>query len=508
MAKSLKKRVLRNLFWVMAALPAATRAQLILTGQLRTRTEFRNGFGTPAPKVNDAAFFVSQRTRLTLDYSIPQLKFHVSVQDVRVWGQDASTISNSDGSRLAVHEAWAELNLTAGRDSLSQAPHYFGIRLGRQELLYDDSRLLGNLDWLQQARRHDALLFKSRHGNFQADAGLAFNQNSDAFNYNGTYYTPANVNPFVKDSKGNLTATPAGMIPLANAVGWSNKAGTPSLIAPPSTNGLYQDYKAMQFLYVARTFRHAKLSGLFLADHFGKSGLDSVRNISGIDTGYVYGRRFNRPGVFSRFTLGALLAGHFGSGPWAYTAGYYFQGGHDRDGLSLSAFTATASIGYGRGNWNFLAGWDYLSGNSAFSASGQNHRFDPLYGTPHKFWGAMDYFYAGTGSPAGGLDNPFIKIKYQKPGSRWDAGLDCHYFSLAGNQKDLAGNRIDPYLGTEADLLGHYSINGFTSLEGGFSFLAASPGMEYAKGLVPGTSRLFNTWAYLMLTIKPELFRK
>src|SRR3712207_7983172 len=31
---------------------------------------------------------------------------------------------------------------------------YFGFKIGRQELLYDDSRLLGNLDWLQQARRH------------------------------------------------------------------------------------------------------------------------------------------------------------------------------------------------------------------------------------------------------------------------------------------------------------------------------------------------------------------
>lgn len=210
-------------------------AQLTLTGQLRTRSEYRNGLGTLRPKTSDPAFFTSQRTRLIFNYKTNRVVLQTSVQDVRVWGQDASTISNADGSRLGVHEAWAELILSNKKDtSVKGAVDYFGIKIGRQELLYDDSRLLGNLDWLQQARRHDAVVFKLLNKGWQADLGLAFNQNTDGFNYNGTYYTPANVAPYVKDSKGFLVPTPSGLIPLMNGAGISSKTGNPSFLNPPS----------------------------------------------------------------------------------------------------------------------------------------------------------------------------------------------------------------------------------------------------------------------------------
>ena len=105
--------------------------------------------------------------------------------------------------------------------------------------MYDDSRLLGNLDWLQQGRHHDAIVFKLLNKGWRADLGAAFHQNTDAFNYNGTYYTPANVLPYVKDSKGNFAITPAHFIPYNNATGISSKAGSPSLEAMSSTNGWY-----------------------------------------------------------------------------------------------------------------------------------------------------------------------------------------------------------------------------------------------------------------------------
>ena len=174
--------------------PFNSHAQFSLTGQLRTRTEYRNGTGTLKPKTSDPAFFTSHRARLTFNYKwTSRVAFQFSAQDVRVWGQDASTISPADGAKLGVHEAWAEIALANKKDSSfkNKSVEYFGVKLGRQELLYDDSRLLGNLDWLQQARRHDAAVFKLLQSGWQVDLGVAFNQNTDAFNYNGTYYTPA-----------------------------------------------------------------------------------------------------------------------------------------------------------------------------------------------------------------------------------------------------------------------------------------------------------------------------
>ncbi len=511
MGKIARNCISATMIFIICFIALHTNAQLSLTGQLRTRTEYRDGLGTLKLKTNDPSFFTSQRSRLTFNYRSNRIVFQTALQDIRVWGQDASTISNADGAKLGLHEAWAEIAFANKKDTSfkNSTVDYFGVKIGRQELLYDDSRLLGNLDWLQQARRHDAVIFKLLNKGWQADLGFAFNQHTDAFNYNGTYYTPANVMPYVKDSKGNLAITPPAFIPLSNTAGLSSKTGAPALQIMPSTNGLYQYYKTMQFLYVAKTFNKTKLTGLILADHFGKSINDSVRNIAGTDTGYIYGKRFNQKGVSSRVTTGLLLNSALGKKKdLVLTAGFYYQNGKDRDAQKLSAFTSTLALAYSKNNFTYTVGWDYVSGNDAFSGSTTDHRFDPLYGTPHKFWGTMDYFYVGTGAPTGGLSDPFTKIKYNSAKKRFNAALDYHYFSLANNQKDLSGNAVQKYLGSEFDLVSNYALNKITMVEFGFSVMAASKSMEYAKGISPNTAKLTGTWSYLMIAIKPEFIFK
>ncbi|WP_462251564.1 alginate export family protein [Ferruginibacter sp.] len=486
-------------------------AQLLVTGQIRTRTEYRNGVGTLKPAANDAAFFTSQRSRLTFNYKTNRIILQTSLQDVRLWGQDASTISNADGNKLGLHEAWAEIILANKKDTSfkKSAVEYFAVKLGRQELVYDDVRLLGNLDWLQQARRHDAVVFKLLNKSLQLDAGFAFNQNSDVFNYNGTYYTPANISPFVKDSKGFLVATPAGLIPLMNGTGNSSKTGNPAFVNAPSTNGMNQNYKALQYLYAAKTFKNTKVSGLFLADHFGKYILDSVITSTASGNGYVYGRRFNQKGVNSRITTGLLVSSLLDKKKTlSVTAGAYYQGGNDKDGNSLSAYTSTLTLSFTKKKFTYTLGWDYVSGNDAFSSSTTNHRFDPLYGTPHKFWGYMDYFYVGTGSPAGGLSDPFFKVKYSSKNKRFTTGLDYHYFCLAKDMKDVNGNAIKKYIGSEFDLVSSYALNKITNVEFGLCAMAAAKSMEYAKAITPGTAKLTGLWSYVMISIKPEFLFK
>lgn len=487
------------------------KAQFTLSGQVRTRSEYRDGTGTLRPVNNQPSFFTSQRTRLSFGYKNNRVGFYTSVQDVRVWGQDASSISNADGSKLGVHEAWAEITLANKKDtSFKHAKlDHLSFRIGRQELMYDDSRLLGNLDWLQQGRRHDALVLKLLNKGWQIDLGAAFNQNTDAFNYNGTYYTAANVNPYVKDSKGNLVLTPAGLIPIVNGNGISTKTGTLSMTNPPGTNAIGQHYKALQFLYAAKSFRQIKITALVVSDQFSKYRLDSVKTIAGTDTGYVFGRRYNKAGTHARYTAGLLMNSVLDKKKFfTLTTGAYYQGGKDKEGLALSAFTTTASISYAKKTWAYSIGWDYLSGNDAFSSSTTNHRFDPLYGTPHKFWGLMDYFYVATGSPVGGLSNPFAKIRFTSKDKRFSTGIDYHYFALANDQKDISGNPIDKYLGSELDCVSTYQLNKFSALEFGLSYMAATKSMEYAKGLTPGSTKLNASWAYLQINIKPDFFSK
>ena len=265
----------------------------------------------------------------------------------------------------------------------------------------------------------------------------------------------------------------------------------------------------MEFLYVAKTFNKTKVTGLVVADHFARYINDSVKNIAGTDTGYVYGRRFNQQGVNSRITTGFLLNSFLDKRKQYFlTAGFYYQAGKDRDAQKLSAYTSTVSLTYSNNKFSYTAGWDYLSGNDAFSASTTNHRFDPLYGTPHKFWGLMDYFYVGTGSPTGGLSNPFAKVKYAGAAKRFTAQIDYHYFSLANNQKNSAGSAIDKYLGSEVDFVTTYALNKVTTIEYGVGLMGASKSMEYAKGITPGTSKLTGVWSYLMISIKPSFLFK
>src|SRR4051794_18132175 len=56
------------MIFMITVTTSGVKAQFSLVGQLRTRTEFRDGLATLQPKTNNPAFFTSQRTRLTFNY--------------------------------------------------------------------------------------------------------------------------------------------------------------------------------------------------------------------------------------------------------------------------------------------------------------------------------------------------------------------------------------------------------------------------------------------------------
>ena len=508
--------------FLACGLALKAQAQITLTGQLRTRAEDRNGYGNLVVNDSKSAVFISQRTRLNFGYKWDRLTFGASVQDVRVWGADASSISATD-NRLFLHEGWAELTLFNKADTTIKSKLFdlVTLKIGRQELNYDDVRLIGSLDWLQQARRHDMALLKTMHHGWQVDLGYAYNQNTDAYGITNTDYTPGNIPAYVKNSSGTLVPTPAGIVPLApsgSAVNNSSKKGTPVYSNPPSTNGATQDYKTFTSLYISKKFNQTKFSALFFNDNFGKYRLDSVGSAA---TGYVYGRRFVPNGAadtydyspIHRYTYGLMINHTLGNasdfGKFALQAAYYHQSGVDRDNVSLNAYHYTVALTYQKGNFSFTPGYDVLSGNDAVSPSGKDNRFDPLYGTPHKFWGYMDYFYAGAGSAAGGLDNPYFKIKYAT--NILSVGLDLHSFSLNKNMKKADGTVINRNLGKEGDFVISYNMNKFTNVEFGYSLMKATDSMPFAKGqattdAVAATFDKTATWAYVMFKFTPDFF--
>jgi hypothetical protein len=501
-------------------------AQISFTGQLRTRTEVRNGLGNLVPQDSKAASFTSQRTRLSLGYKWDRVLLGVSVQDIRVWGQDASSITVADGSRLSLHEGWAEMLLADKSDTTRKAfIDNLSLKIGRQELIYDDSRLIGNLDWLQQARRHDMALLKTQHHGWQMDIGLAYNQNSDAFGITGSSYLPGNLPSYVRNSAGVLVTIPAGIVPLAAGGNISNNSsvkGMPVYLNPPGTNGATQQYKSFVSVYISKKIRHTKFSLLFLNDNFGRYRIDSVGTAS---QGYVYGRRFAKTGTTDeydysgtskRYTYGLMIQqvikDDAGFGKLDIQAAYYKQTGTDRDAVVMDAFHYTIAVSWQRKQLGLTAGYDLLSGDDAVSASGNNNRFDPLYGTPHKFWGYMDYFYAGTGSPAGGLRNAYLKTKFTA--KKVSASMDLHFFSLHRDMKKADGTVIDKKLGTEIDWQFSYAMNRFTNIELGYSMMQATASMPFAKAqavsdIAAAAFRKSANWLYIMIRFSPDLlYRK
>lgn len=376
-----------------------TKAQMSLSGQLRTRTEFRDGQGSPLPIGAKPAFFTSQRTRLSFGYNAYRLRLGVTAQDVRVWGQDVSTINRTttqDLNGVMLHEAWAELLLT---DTVVKSKS-LSLKIGRQELVYDDQRLLGNLDWLQQGRRHDAAILKYEAKDYVVHLGAAYNQNKEL--QSGTIYN--NTPP------GNYTAT---------------------------TNGGSM-YKSMAFLYAGKKLKGGNASFLFLNDAFSSYRTDPVTSVKLYDSS-----------TWSRATTGLYFANTFNK-LWLSASAYY-QFGHNAVGQEVNAqlYTLTALYAF---NKKFSAGGgiDYYSGGTSGTTS---NAFDPLYGTPHKFGGLMDYYYVASGFGKNGLVDYFIRSKY-KASEKLGFTADVHQFNSAAAVSGFDTKNM----GQEIDLVANYAL--------------------------------------------------
>ena len=162
----------KNLFLtllVTLTVVTLTAQQFDLSAELRPRFENKHGFGTLLNTNADGTNFVSQRTRLNFDFQQDKIRLGVSMQNVRVWG-DISTLGSNDNATM-LHEAWAEALLSDN----------FSLKLGRQEIVYDDSRIFGNVGWAQQGRSHDAMLAKFKLSeNSKLDLGFALSADSQS----------------------------------------------------------------------------------------------------------------------------------------------------------------------------------------------------------------------------------------------------------------------------------------------------------------------------------------
>jgi hypothetical protein len=313
-------------------------AQIKISAQLRPRAEYRHGYKTLPVKDINPAFFISQRTRLNFDFTAKKFVLGISVQDVRTWG-DVPQLNATD-NRSSLHQAWGQYFFTES----------FSLKAGRQEIVYDDARIFGNVDWAQQGRSHDAAILRWKNDKIWVDAGFAWNQNKQ--NLYGTDYTIAN------------------------------------------------NYKTIQYLWLHKNINSFGFSVLFL-----NNGMEHYR---AADT--TYKTYFSQTaGTRLSYKVGKFAM----NGAFYYQGGtdkdnmalsaYYFAAD-----VKFS-FSETFAMLLG---FEYLSGTSQKDLQD--STYKKNNSFTPFYGTNHKFNGHMDYFYVGNHYRSVGLRDLYLSFIYKK----------------------------------------------------------------------------------------------
>ena len=164
---------------LLFSFPSSGQGIFQVSADLRARAEYRHGFQFPLTDSQHAGFFIDRRSRLIFDYAHTKYILKLSVQDIRVWGNQPQLVRN-DGALTALHEGWGQVFFTDA----------FSLKVGRQEINLDDQRIFGAVDWQMPARAHDAAMLKYKTPTTEVQATFAFNQ--DGIQNTSTYYTVAN----------------------------------------------------------------------------------------------------------------------------------------------------------------------------------------------------------------------------------------------------------------------------------------------------------------------------
>ncbi|MFA5475771.1 MAG: alginate export family protein [Bacteroidales bacterium] len=410
-------------------------AQFNVSAQLRTRAEMDRGIVKPVHDTMSTFYYVTQRTRLSFDYNQPKYQMRFSLQDVRVWGDGnvySSTGLFAATNSFNVHEAWFKIRFG----------QYSNLTIGRQELKYDDQRLISWRNWNQYGLSYDAAVFNYLKNDFEINAGAS---------YNNQMLQQSGKPVFENDlyDANNLMKT----LSFLRIKGKLSEAVSASAIV---TAAGYQKSTDARILYLMPT------AGFWM-------GIKSGRFDATINAYYQTGHAQSGKEV-SAFMLTA------------------------NPGVSIGKFRLGAGIDYVSGH--DASNDDYLT---------KEKTFNQMYGAVFSYYGWMNqYSYMKSSTANGGLIDvyPNIEMNFNK---QHTARVYFHFFNLA-NDVMIENLLIDDRnLGQELDLMYIYKYNSDLMLQAGFSYYFVTDTFERVKKYDLGHTQS-PLWGWVMLTFKPTLF--
>ena len=184
---------------------------------------------------------------------------------------------------------------------------------------------------------------------------------------------------------------------------------------------------------------------------------------------------------------------------FVFSASAYFEFGQTLEGRDISAYMASGRAIYNGDIVGGFLAYDYLSGNNGRNTN--QHAFTPLFGTSHKFAGAMDFF---TGIVNTGLQDAqagvFVNLGRKRPelGRLVTIAGNYHYF--------LTGEKFGPYewsIGQEADFTVSCRLMRDLTITAGYSFMLGTETFELLKG---GNKDIWQDWGFITINFTPRLF--
>ncbi len=140
----MKSHTLVTFLFLVGAGGACQANPLSVGGQVRPRFEVWDFSGGP----HDT--FTSTRVRLQVRAALERdVMGFIQLQDVRLWGEEASTLGDFRADNFDLHQGYAELQKIEGSQ--------LSVRVGRQEIAFGGQRLIGAVGWMPQARSLDGL---------------------------------------------------------------------------------------------------------------------------------------------------------------------------------------------------------------------------------------------------------------------------------------------------------------------------------------------------------------
>lgn len=419
-----------------------------LGGQFRVRLEHKEYFAG-AGAVDFAARGNAENT-----YYLLREKFHIGYTPapwISLFGEARDSSSHSDDRNPSPDTD--AFDLYQGYLKIGDTKRFpLTLKVGRQELLYGDERLIGNGDFNNVPRSFDAAKLRYENRSFWIDAFVAqpviprddkFNTSNEHDLFSGIYAS----------TKTLLPKNETQLYFLAR----NTDVGSPTFVTQPLV------------------------------------GLPTARDI------YTLGGRVkSAPGEFHGWDYEMEAAYQFGRFKNSTTGG----------SLDQNAFATHMAGGYtfgdGYGTPRVGIEYNFASGDSD-SSDGTHGTFDNLFPTNHKQYGFMDFIswqnihdlrFTSSIKPL-----PKLTLTGDVHGF-WLADTRDFFYTVSGAPRRTGGYGIKSnagdYVGTEIDLVATYAIKSYAALQGGYGHFFAG---SYIRDSLSGSGGEKDAdWLYAQMT--------